>query len=49
MVCDKHLLTLQSTLFPPPSVSDLLILLDEILCSFEMLGYATLATVQYKI
>jgi len=45
----KYLLTFQRNLLPPSSVCDLLTLLDETLCSFEMFGYLTLATAQYNI
>jgi len=49
MTNGKYLLTFQRTLLPPSSVCDLLTLLDETLCSFETMGYVTLATVQYNI
>lgn len=48
MASGKYLLTFWRTLFPLSSVSDLLALLDETLCSFDMLGYVTLATIQHN-
>jgi hypothetical protein len=45
MTSGKYLVTFQRTLFPPSSVCDLLTLLDETLCSFDILGYVTLATI----